>query len=467
MATIHRMWRDADLSSLGVAPVSADAPDHIAVEDGLASVVAIRAGEGFLKWQQLQNIADMIDAKRSIAVESAVDEFARFLDPVKQVAASVATALHVGQDAGETLVDRADAIRNRLPNTGLLLRDGVIACTAFGTAVVETAAIVEPGLLAEADREIADRLRSSGDVGYFGVQRTARAVVTTLDAEAARDARERAKKTRGIRVWPAGEGLATLAITNTVENIALSKAAIEAKEEHDRKADTATDSGAEGDADTRTKDERLADAAVALIADPDVEHTGARVVVHVIADGSTLDGGDRPGHLEGHGAIDAAHVRDIAARPGTLVRPLDLTQLRRGSAQAGNPYRPTALLDTVVRGLFGGCSWPGCTRPAAACELDHVTEWNADDPDAGGPTCLCNLNPKCTFHHLLKTFGEGWIDDQIIDADGTVWTEVTTPEGHTVRSKARNTWLLPDAGLVPCGHPPPTRPERWTRPPNR
>ncbi|MFT4088935.1 MAG: hypothetical protein QM658_17615 [Gordonia sp. (in: high G+C Gram-positive bacteria)] len=87
---------------------------------------------------------------------------------------------------------------------------------------------------------------------------------------------------------------ATLAITNTVENIALSKAAIEAKEEHDRKADTATiGARATPTRAPRTSGSRMRRAD----RDPDVEHTGARVVVHVIADGSTLDGGP-PGHSE-------------------------------------------------------------------------------------------------------------------------------------------------------------------------
>ena len=193
-------------------------------------------------------------------------------------------------------------------------------------------------------------------------------------------------------------------------------------------------------------------------------------MVHVITDGSTLAGGDKPGHLEGQGAIDAGHVRDIAAAPGTLIRDLDLTALTHGSAQAADPYRPTALIETVVRGLFPRCSWPGCSTPSRRCDLDHVTEYNHHNPAAGGQTWLGNLNPKCRFHHQLKTFGDGWLDDQIIDAHGVIWTEVTTPEGFTVRSQAPNTWLLPDAGLIPQpppattigpAPPAPKEPTRW------
>ncbi|MBM7366222.1 hypothetical protein [Gordonia hydrophobica] len=63
----------------------------------------------------------------------------------------------------------------------------------------------------------------------------------------------------------------------------------------------------------------------------------------------------------------------------------------------------------------------------------------------------------------MKTHANGWLDDQIVDANGVVWTEVTTPEGVTVRQQAANTWLLPELGLIPCSHPDPTAPSA-TRP---
>ena len=451
MGDTARSWRDADLSPLGIAPVGVDASDDEILASGLTHLTAVRSGEGYLKWVELQQIADMLDVKRSLAAEADDEQFSRMLDPHAQLATTIATVLSIGQEAAERRVDLADSIRNRVPNSGILLRDGIISPSAFSKIVSETAAIVDDQLLAQADREIADDTRASGNVGYYDVQHAARAIVATLDADAARKARERNKPAARIQVWPAGPGYATLAITNTVENIAKAEAVLDA--EADKPIDPLLEP-----VERRTKAQRRSDAAISLITDPDADHSGARLVVHVITDGSTLAGGDKPGHLEGQGAIDAGHVRDIAAAPGTLIRDLDLTELTRHSAQSADPYRPTTLLDTVARGLFGTCSWPGCTRPAWKADLDHVAEFNHHDPGAGGPTCLCNLNPKCRFHHQVKTFGDGWLDDQIIDAHGVVWTEVTTPEGFTRRSRAANTWLLPDAGLIPCGHAPPTRP---------
>lgn len=87
-----------------------------------------------------------------------------------------------------------------------------------------------------------------------------------------------------------------------------------------------------------------------------------------------------------------------------------------------------------------------------------MTEFNHADPALGGATCACNLNPKCKFHHGLKTRGMGWLDDQVVDANGVVWTEITTPEGLVVRQQAANLWLLPELGLIPCSHGSATRP---------
>ncbi|WP_298443505.1 HNH endonuclease signature motif containing protein [Gordonia sp. (in: high G+C Gram-positive bacteria)] len=144
------------------------------------------------------------------------------------------------------------------------------------------------------------------------------------------------------------------------------------------------------------------------------------------------------------------------------------------TAQPGDPYRPTAALDVLIRALFGTCTVPGCDQPAWHCELDHCQEFNQVCPASGGPTCLCNLNPKCKRHHLLKTHlgatnpADGWIDEQWIDHDGTVWTAITV-HGITLETRAENQWLFPDLTAATCAHqaqaPPETAPAGEPAPP--
>ena len=67
------------------------------------------------------------------------------------------------------------------------------------------------------------------------------------------------------------------------------------------------------------------------------------------------------------------------------------------------------------------CTSPVCRRPAAQCDAEHNTAY-----EAGGRTCLCNTGPKCRHDHRLKQHPK-WHVDQL--PDGTFrWT---TPAGRT------------------------------------
>jgi hypothetical protein len=67
------------------------------------------------------------------------------------------------------------------------------------------------------------------------------------------------------------------------------------------------------------------------------------------------------------------------------------------------------------------CTSPVCRRPAAQCDHEHNTPY-----EAGGRTCLCNTGPKCRHDHRLKQHPK-WRVDQL--PDGTFrWT---TPGGRT------------------------------------
>lgn len=140
------------------------------------------------------------------------------------------------------------------------------------------------------------------------------------------------------------------------------------------------------------------------------------------------------------------------------------------TSQPADPYRPTAALEVLVRGLFGTCTVPGCERPAWSCELDHVEEYDHLCPASGGPTCLCNIGPKCVMHHQLKTFlgasatSTGWIDEQWIDEHGTVWTSTTTAHGITVDTPATNQWLFPQLAQLTCLHTTHTPPDTHAPP---
>jgi len=66
------------------------------------------------------------------------------------------------------------------------------------------------------------------------------------------------------------------------------------------------------------------------------------------------------------------------------------------------------------------CVFPWCTRPARACDCDHVVA-HAE----GGPTCSCNTAPLCRRHHRLKTHAP-WTYT-LIDPGTYLWS---SPHGY-------------------------------------
>ncbi|WP_395656121.1 HNH endonuclease [Nocardioides sp.] len=117
-------------------------------------------------------------------------------------------------------------------------------------------------------------------------------------------------------------------------------------------------------------------------------------------------------------SITPEHLKDWCQAAGTkvTVRPvIDLAaELSTGC------YEPTELMKEQIQLRDRQCCFPGCTRPARACDAEHQVPW----PE--GPTASSNLAPACRTHHRLKTHA-GW-DYQRVAGVGFVWT---TPMGRT------------------------------------
>ncbi|MBY6365105.1 DUF222 domain-containing protein, partial [Rhodococcoides corynebacterioides] len=96
---------------------------------------------------------------------------------------------------------------------------------------------------------------------------------------------------------------------------------------------------------------------------------------------------DGVGYIAGLGIVSGAHIRDLAADPATLIRPLgDGTDTPLPATQPADPYRPSAALNIYIRARDQYCTWPGCTRPAWDGDLDHITEYDHHHPERGGQT---------------------------------------------------------------------------------
>jgi hypothetical protein len=96
------------------------------------------------------------------------------------------------------------------------------------------------------------------------------------------------------------------------------------------------------------------------------------------------------------------------------------------------------------------CVFPRCTRPARACDVDHVIAYDHDAEADGrpqpGPTRTDNLASLCRFHHRLKTHS-AWRYE--MTAPGVF--EWTSPHGHRYRRDHTGTTDLdpPDPPGIP------------------
>ena len=367
------------------------------------------------------------------------------VDTQEAVTAEVAAALRIGQGLAGSRLRYARAMRERLPRVGAVFTAGDIGYLMFQTIVFRTDLITDPDVLAAVDAELAVNVGRwpSMTRGRLGAQ--VDKVVARADADAVR---QRRKFVADREVW----------IADGIGGIAEIHGSLLAPDAHalDKRLDALA--GTVCEHDPRSREQRRADALGALACGAD--RLGCRcgrrdcvagtrpapspVVIHVIAERSTLDGvGAAPASEVGaDGFIAPELVAELAAsaKLSPLVHP--------GETAAEHGYVPSKALADFVRCRDLTCRWPGCDRPATDCDLDHTIPY-AD----GGRTHASNLKCYCRTHHLVKTFW-GWRDQQL--PDGTLI--LTSPAGHTYVTTPGSALLFPQlcvpTGDIPAPAPP-------------
>ena len=207
-----------------------------------------------------------------------------------------------------------------------------------------------------------------------------------------RDAEERFRQRyddRSVRQVDTEDGMATLTISSSVDQVQRAEHRLTLAARHKRAA-----------GDPRTLAQLKADLAIDLLTG-----TGERVpvpafsrpIINVTVPIQTLIGvADDPATLSGGRVIPAGLARRIAAEPdATWYRMLtdDAGQLVGLSTRS---YTPTAPIWRQVVAEQTSCYRPHCDRPATECELDHRTPWPL------GPTSTGNLQPACKSDHKAK-----------------------------------------------------------------
>jgi hypothetical protein len=225
------------------------------------------------------------------------------------------------------------------------------------------------------------------------------AVVASIDAQAQEKRRQQAKASIDVHIYPGEDGLAVLFARMPILHAVRAHAAIDAlaRSRH-------------GECDATLGQLRVEALVDALCNEPGSHTALVTTEVQVVVDASVVFGtSDEPGSVlvgnDGPQPVGAQVVRELLDDPdlpATIRRlitdPVSGHLLDRGRRS----YRVTDAMRSFLGVRDATCRYPGCSRPASRCQIDHARAW-----DDGGRTDRQNLGPLCTRHHQLKTHA-GW-----------------------------------------------------------
>jgi hypothetical protein len=141
---------------------------------------------------------------------------------------------------------------------------------------------------------------------------------------------------------------------------------------------------------------------------------------------------DEPATLDGYGPIDPETARELAGRAPSFIRLLTHPETGTVLSVGRTKYRVPEDLRTWLRVRDGTCRFPGCSRNARHCDIDHTVDWAF-----GGGTRHDNLAHLCPSHHSLK-HASRW---EVVHArDGTGTLNWTSPTGRHYATEP-DTWM--------------------------
>ena len=428
--------------------------DMLAPTELVLAIADSQRQESMLMARRMAAVAELLGQRTSEVHTEDPDPGYMIITGFQRTAAEVAAAMNLAPSAASTVVSHADTLAQRLPMVAAVLAAGDTDWRTVQVIITRTE-FVKDSVIRGLDWRLSDQIVNWQCWSRKRTIDTVDAAVREVDPDAIRE-RVRREDRRHISVTAVGDG------TARVDGVLAAEAGIAVD-----KRLTELANGVCRD-DPRTVDQRRADAMQAMsegrklacqcdAADcpnrSDDAAPATRIVVNIIAGAETvLGGGSEPGYIEGYGVVDAEQVRRLA-EDATL----RLVEQPVVSAADELRYQPSAAVERAVRLRDLTCRFPGCDRPAVVCDLDHTVPFNHADPRNGGLTVPGNLKCMCRQHHRLKTFHDGWRDEQL--PDGTViWT---SPTGEVYRTVPHGVELFPDMASSPaCQEPKPVRRNR-------
>lgn len=452
-------------------PASSGVPTTLGtMRDALGGLIDNIASIERLKTALEANQAELIEQARQwaevIEVTSGVPDSSGWSAEVRSrrvVVTEIATALRIPERTAENLVAESRELVHDLPATFDALANGSIS-RRHASKLIDHARSLPSGGLAQFEEVVlphAERLT----VAQF--DRKARQVRERTHPESIDIRHRKAFDGRAVSIEHGRDGMSGLfvpmpaakaqGIYNRLTDMAQALRRFESERDgvdvdgrlgagsNGAGLDSAaSNSAASSGAAPRTLDQLRADLLVELLLNghlipedgkehPDLSSIRATVLITVPV--LTLLGhSDEPASLEGYGPIDYDTALELAACAPSFIRILTHPETGTVLSVGRERYRPPSDLRTWLRVSDVTCRFPGCSRSARICELDHTCDWQF-----GGETAYDNLAHLCCAHHNLKHH-TGWTVEQL---PGRVlrWT---SPTGHVYLTEPD----LPIAGFT-------------------
>lgn len=390
--------------------------DAVVAADRELAVVAARRAE--LVDQVRQWSRDSVDALARARGKSRGSRDDHVI-AARSTTAELACALRVPEGAVMALLVESEALVHELPATMSALRDGALSYRHAQVVMSATAALDEAPRLT-LDTMLAERATTTTVANLGRVARRAR---ERHDPRPLVDRHTAALVERRVELEVARDGMAWLhqlvpavqasAIFHRLSDLA---AACQGPDEPRTLAQLRADACVEllldddarsaATADSVWSSQTEVDTARRTRSEPGATHPGSlpvsmrgiRPVVAVTVPVMTLLGrSDEPGDLAGYGPIDAVTARHLAAHAPSFLRLLTHPETGAVLSVGRDRYAVPADLRSWLKIRDETCRFPGCSRRAERCDVDHVEDWAH-----GGTTSHDNLIHLCRKHHRLK-----------------------------------------------------------------
>jgi hypothetical protein len=330
-------------------------------------------------------------------------------------ATEIRAALRLTRRSAEAELDRALAIRHRLPRVWEAMKRGLIDWRRAAVIVRGTASLDETTARRVVDAVIDDAAGlTTGELASM-----LRRLGIEADPQRAADGYRDAVEQRRLVLEASPDGTANLLGLDLPPHLATAAA-----RRIDRLAKTLNRTG-----EPRTIDQLRADVLLDLLCGTADDSTAGIVEILVPLD-TLADLSNAPGELAGYGPVIADIARQVAESRVdgewrfTITDPTTGLPVHDGTTRR----RPTVAQRRTVAARDRTCTFPGCRMPATQCDLDHRTPWAQEQQ-----TAVDGLDPACRHDHITVRHSIGWTRRPLPGGDH-LWT---SPLGHRYTKSGR------------------------------